>query len=165
MFRRQPGILVNNYHTRVESTANGMTNCAAAIAFVMATSFLVVTVWAKKVAFHSCKVLKWHTQTFSSCCRHIITSLTVLSYLHLGESWSCTGCGTQSVPPGFSQMQKLDGLSIIHIPKVAISIQVEWWRCNEKYLCRHIFRRLKVSVQGPATSTETGYEHLAMTMH
>ena len=30
-YRRQPGILVSNYHTRVESSANGMTNCAAVV--------------------------------------------------------------------------------------------------------------------------------------
>ena len=38
-----------------------MTNCAALVAVVMATSFLLVTVWAKQVPFLFCKILKCRT--------------------------------------------------------------------------------------------------------
>ena len=61
LLRRQPGILESKYHTRVESSANGMTNCAAVVAVVMATSFLGVTVWSKRVAKSIHQLLKSRT--------------------------------------------------------------------------------------------------------
>ena len=38
-----------------------MTNCAAVVAVVMATSFLLVTVWSKQVPFHVCAIF-WNAE-------------------------------------------------------------------------------------------------------
>ena len=38
-----------------------MTNCAAVVAVVMATSFLLVTVWSKQVPFHVCATF-WNAE-------------------------------------------------------------------------------------------------------
>ena len=50
-----------------------MTNCAAVVAVVMATSFLLVTVWSKQVPFHVCAIF-WNVEQ-----RHTTTSLTTFS--------------------------------------------------------------------------------------
>ena len=52
VLRRQPGILEGNYHSRVDSSANGMTNCAAVVAVVMSSSVLGVNILSKQAIFN-----------------------------------------------------------------------------------------------------------------
>ena len=98
VFRRQPGIVEGSHHTRVESSANGMTNSASVIAVVMATSFLVVAVWSKKVA-----KVKWGGVggmlflclfVFMSLCLNVLMSLCLYVFMSLclyvfNNFWQC----------------------------------------------------------------------------